>query len=165
MKKLLALFMLLTVAEGRSDSAASAMVGQTVTLTVTADGTPPLTFAWFKNGLVIPAAISPTLLLSPLAKTDSGVYSAQVANAAGFTLSDNASITVTPMLATLTANVTSANYPGPTLYAWRLNGKTIPGANQSTYVFDPALAPGSYSVSVTWPNIITPVPALATQAK
>lgn len=153
MRTLHLLLMLLTVAEGFSASA-TAQVGQSVEIVVTSQGTPPLVIAWLKNGVPIAGATSATLSISQVAKSDEGEYSATVANAAGSTLSDSARLTIIPMQATLTANVTSANYPGPTLYVWRRDGKTIPGANQSTYVFDPQAAPGSYSVSVTWPNVM-----------
>jgi hypothetical protein len=151
MIKLYALFMLLTIAKGFSASA-TARIGQTVQLSVAADGTQPFTFAWMKDGVIIPGASAQSLTLNAVTSADAGNYTAAVYNAAGSTISDNASITIAPMLATLTANVTSVNYPGPAIYQWRLNGQSIPGANQPTYTFDPAIAPGSYSFTITWPN-------------
>jgi hypothetical protein len=152
MKHAALLFMMLTVLTKGFCASATAIVGQTVEITVTASGTTPFTFAWMKNGVIIPGATSQTLTLAAVKSSDAGDYSAAVYNSAGSTVSDNASITVTPMLATLTANITSVNYPGPAILQWRKDGQSIPGANQPTYSFDPVAAPGAYSFTITWPN-------------
>lgn len=64
--------------------AAAAAFGQTsATITVTADGTQPFTYSWKKDGATIAGATSKDLVLSPLASTQTGAYSATVLNAAG----------------------------------------------------------------------------------
>lgn len=163
MKTLLALFLLLTISERNSDSEASARIGQMVTFSVTSDGSKPLNYKWYKFIDDSELAMTPLIsnessgqfTLANIQPSDAGRYLVQVSNAAGSTMSDTATITVSPMLATLTATVTSNNYPPPALYQWRLNGQTITGANQPTYSFDPAVKPGSYSLTLTWPNIPT----------
>lgn len=145
--------MLLTIAEGKSGSSANAQVGQTVTLSVTGDGTPPLMFTWMKDGAPIPGASAQTLTFSPVKLSDAGVYSAQVANAAGLTVSDNASLLVSPAMTTLNVNVTSTNFPDFAIISWQRDGKTIAGANTPTYSFDASAAPGAYSCRITWPTV------------
>lgn len=53
------------------------------TLSVTADGTTPFSYSWKKDGAAIAGATGPSLVLSPLATTSSGLYLAQVTNSAG----------------------------------------------------------------------------------
>jgi len=156
--------MLLTTAKGLSASA-TAQLGQTVEMNVSADGSPPLSYAWFKNGAPISGASGPKLVISPVAKTDAGDYTAQVTNAAGSALSDKASLTVIPMQATLTANITNVNFPPAAIIQWRLNGRSIPGAGDATYTFDPATIDGSLSVTITFPRVTPPAPAIADPAK
>lgn len=55
----------------------------TATLSVTADGTQPFTYSWKKDGVTIAGATSSSLVLSPLATTQSGLYAATVLNSAG----------------------------------------------------------------------------------
>lgn len=78
----------------------NALVGKSVTFSVTATGTPPLYFQWFKNGtnLVdggnVAGAISNMLALTGVATTDTGAYSVTVANAFGTNASAPASLVV-----------------------------------------------------------------------
>ena len=71
--------------------------GQTATFTVTADGLPPLTYQWYKNGTAIPGAVSTQYTTPVQAVEDSGaIYSVQVTNPLSDAItSDDASITVT----------------------------------------------------------------------
>lgn len=131
---------------------ASAQPGQTVTLRVTADGTTPFSYQWFKNGTAIDGATSASYVLSLVKALDAGAYTAVVSNSAGSATSDTATLTLTPMQATLTASLVSINFPPQSLVQWRKNGQTILGANQLTYTFDPIAEPGSYSFTATWPN-------------
>lgn len=55
----------------------------TATLSVTADGTTPFSYSWKKDGALIAGATSSNLVLSPLTAASSGLYLAQVVNAAG----------------------------------------------------------------------------------
>lgn len=139
-------------AEKAHGATATAQIGQNVTLSVSADGTAPFSYRWLKNGATIDGATAADYALISVKQSDSGAYTSVVSNSAGSAISDTATLTISPMLATLTATVTSINYPQPTLYQWRLNGRSILGANQPTYTFDPALAPGSYSLTITYPN-------------
>lgn len=98
--KLLAAIALLCfalVARAQSaDTAVSANVGQQVTFSVTvATGTPPLSYQWMKNGTPIPnATLNPFVLTANAQVVDSGSYTVQVSNSAGFTVSNNCVLTV-----------------------------------------------------------------------
>ena len=80
---------------------------QSASLTVTASGVPPPTYAWFKNGNAISPGINPTatnatFTIASVAPTDAGTYSVAVTNVAGGTISSNATLTVySPMTATM----------------------------------------------------------------
>jgi hypothetical protein len=57
--------------------------GTNVVLTVTADGSSPLSFQWFQNRKPIEGAIGPTLELPNVQKLDSGAYSVAISNSLG----------------------------------------------------------------------------------
>jgi hypothetical protein len=90
---------------------AAALFGQTTaTLTVTAEGTQPFSYSWKKDGAVIAGATSNPLVLSPLKASDTGAYSATVANAAGATTSPPVSLVVTAATSTTTPVDLSKQY-------------------------------------------------------
>ena len=58
--------------------------GATVTLEVTAEGTPNnITYEWSKDGVVIPNEVSNTLTIDPISVNDIGEYECIPSNAAG----------------------------------------------------------------------------------
>ena len=57
--------------------------GVKVTFTASAEGTPAVTFAWKKNGVVIPGATAATLVLPKVTVADAGTYRVIASNAAG----------------------------------------------------------------------------------
>ena len=69
-------------------------VGESVSLSVTAGGTPPLTYQWYQDGLPVPGATGPELTLNSLADTDADAYTVQVSNVHGTVTSSPASLTV-----------------------------------------------------------------------
>ncbi|HWN94288.1 MAG TPA: LamG-like jellyroll fold domain-containing protein [Methylomirabilota bacterium] len=71
-------------------------IGDRVTLSATADGNPPLSFQWFKNGAEILGATAASITLSHLTTSDSGDYTLQVTNRFGTNLSSVATLLVTP---------------------------------------------------------------------
>jgi hypothetical protein len=64
------------------------------TLTVVADGSPPLSYQWLKNGALIPGATNATFQLSNVTTNDTGDYAVKVSNARGTTNSAPATYTV-----------------------------------------------------------------------
>ncbi|MCL5097329.1 MAG: hypothetical protein M1608_07345 [Candidatus Omnitrophica bacterium] len=67
-----------------------------VTFSVNADGEPPLSYYWFRNGVAIPSANDPYYTLSRVSRTDAGQFSVVVSNATGTVTSTNAVLTVIP---------------------------------------------------------------------
>jgi len=84
MKKLLILLSLLIGINAFAQAASTSVnVGDTVKMTVTADGTAPFTYKWYKNGVLIPGQTGATYAIPVAALTDAGTYTANVANSAG----------------------------------------------------------------------------------
>ncbi|MEW6157693.1 MAG: LamG-like jellyroll fold domain-containing protein [Verrucomicrobiota bacterium] len=72
------------------------VVGESVTLTVTASGTAPLLYQWLKGGAPIPGANSASYVISSAKESDSGTYSVEVSNMAGSKTSAGAVLLVQP---------------------------------------------------------------------
>jgi hypothetical protein len=71
-----------------------AVQGETVTLSVWADGSSPLAYQWQRNGEDIPGATEATLVLTAIGAAQAGEYRVLVSNNAGTALSDIAAIDV-----------------------------------------------------------------------
>lgn len=82
---------LLTSPQGRT-----ARLGSRVVFRVTAQGTPPLSYQWHKDGIAIAEATSSTLTLEAVGEADSGRYSVAVSNAQGTIVSTEAVLVVLP---------------------------------------------------------------------
>lgn len=95
--------------------------GGTATFTVTAGGSPPLSYQWRKEGLDIPGANSATLVINGVQPVDAGSYTVAIYNEFGMIVSPEAILTVgVPSLA-----ITTAVLPGRTVnlpYNFALNG-------------------------------------------
>lgn len=63
---------------------AVAFLGARFVWSAPAEGTPPLTYEWRRNGQPIPGAQEATLVFDPASDSDAGEYSVRVQNAAGF---------------------------------------------------------------------------------
>jgi alpha-tubulin suppressor-like RCC1 family protein len=72
----------------------SVTAGKSVTLSVVAAGTSPLTYQWRKDGAAITGATSASLTFSSAAASDTGSYSVVIANSLGSINSDVAVLTV-----------------------------------------------------------------------
>ena len=148
-------------------AAASATAGQTVTFSVTVDGTAPFSYQWYKAGVSIAGATSASYVISGVQLTDAGTYYAYIANSAGSTTSDNAVLTVnlatvaisfTTQLASQTVTAGTAvtftaaasGSPAPT-FQWRKNGANITGATGASYTIASATTAdaGTYAVVAT----------------
>ena len=94
----------------------NAFAGNTVTFTVDAGGTEPLSFQWLFGTNTITDATNQVLQLSNVTTNDSGLYSVVVSNPAGTTNSRQALLTVTNAppgipVVTITAPAAGANFP------------------------------------------------------
>lgn len=83
--------------------------GRSVTFTVTAGGTPPPGYLWYKDGFPISWATNSSLVLTNLSLNEGGSYWVVVSNMAGSFTSSNAFLTVNP------AGVSLGLYPGLTI--------------------------------------------------
>jgi plastocyanin len=145
----------------------SATVGQTVTFSVTVDGTAPFSYQWYKGGASIAGATSASYVISSVQLTDAGTYYAYIANSAGSTTSDDAVLTVNlpaaapafttqPASQTVTAGAAvtftaaASGSPAPT-YQWRKNGSSITGATSASYTIASVATTdaGTYTVVAT----------------
>ena len=75
-----------------------------VTLTVTADGTSPITFTWFKGTTQV--ATGSTLVFNSIQASDAGVYKAVATNTVGSTDSNLATIVVVTPVAPSNVRIT-----------------------------------------------------------
>ncbi len=69
-------------------------VGGTHAFSVTAAGTTPFTYQWYKDAVAINNATSPSYSISPVGLSDSGTYSVQVWNLYGTVVSDTVELFV-----------------------------------------------------------------------
>lgn len=106
----------------------TATVGDTVTFSVDATGTPPLTYQWQDNGVPLAGATSATLTLGNVQLGNAGDYAVVVTNATGDSL--------TSAPATLTVNV-NAQFIG------RATAVTLTAAGQTNAFADTGPLPGA----------------------
>lgn len=118
--------------------------GASVTFSVAASGTAPLSYQWYKDGLPLSGAILNAYSLSGLLASDSGTYTVRVSNPAGNATSTNAVLnvgiapTITGHPASLVAmqgqsatfSVTATGTP--LNYFWKKNGTFITGKTNSS---------------------------------
>ncbi len=140
------------------------LIGESVTFSVVATGTEPLSYQWLFNGNPIPGATSSTYSISQVTEANAGNYSVIVSNVAGTAISSTAVLTVKilpPVIvthpqtqiimrgSTATFAVIAEGYG--LSYQWTFNGKDIAGANQPVYMIPAAEAVnvGSYAVKVS----------------
>jgi len=144
------------------------MSNQPAQLSVTAGGTPPLTFQWKRNGVDVPGATNRTLTFANAQPSQSGDYRVQVANSAGSVLSSNAVLTVqVPVYfavqptnqfvlpGTNVSLVSVANGGGTVRYQWTFYGTNVPNGTNATLSFTNANLGqhhGTYAVTATDDN-------------
>ncbi len=124
--------------------------GESVSFTVSVNGSTPLSYQWQKNQANIPGATAATYTIASVQTNDAGNYRCVVTNAYGSATSAAAALTVnipTPVPASITAQpqslsrtvgqsamftVTAAG-DAPLVYQWQKNGVNVPGANAASY--------------------------------
>lgn len=141
-------------------------VGGTVVFAVQAKGTAPLTFIWRRNGLILPGANGPLLVLTNVQKFQAGTYSVFVTNSRGYANSRSVTLTVTdtptpPAIVSAPASLlreegemavfhVGATGSAPLRYEWRRNGAVLPDALTPTLTIPAVKATdaGVYTVTV-----------------
>ena len=153
-----------TIANHPSNQAV--IVGGNATFSVTANGTPPLTYVWRKDGVPVAGGTGSTLSLTNVQLANAGNYAVTASNSTGNATSNPATLTVSPPPvapqiltqpssqtvaggATATFTVSATGFPLPT-YQWRRNNSPLPGQTLPTLTLlgvtvDQA---GSYTVVV-----------------
>lgn len=118
----------------------TAQAGSSVTFSVVATGTPPLSFQWRKDGVNIAGATSPTLTLNSVGAANSGAYSVMVWNSYGSATSASAQLTVSqPLTLVQTNRSPTAAESAPPCPALPAQFKTFAnGAFGSTGTISPA---------------------------
>jgi hypothetical protein len=141
--------------------------GASVSFTVSAAGTAPMTYQWSRDGVALPGATLATLTLGSVRLADAGAYSVVVTNAVGSVTSGTATLQVSaavvgPTLTTSPASLTVnegqpasftvvASGTAPLAYVWSKNGTPIGGATTATLTIASAQLSdqGSYTVTVS----------------
>ncbi len=118
--------------------------GDSVTFTVSAEGTAPLNYQWYKDDVAIEGAISETYAIESVTAEDLGNYQVVVTNTEGKTVSNVAvlsllqppTIIVNPVSVTVD-NGTNVVFTVEALnadsYQWYKDGTAISGATETTY--------------------------------
>lgn len=122
-------------------------IGAKAVLTASADGTPPITFEWFKDGNKI--ADGPTLTIEKLAAEHAGAYTVKASNQYGSATSADRYVlavgdkpsppvikaTFTAIIAPKQSNVAmGATVIGASKLQWLKNDSPIIGATRETFV-------------------------------
>ena len=144
-------------------------IGASVTLVVTATGTPTLNYQWRKNGVDLQGATLSSLTLGNVQTDTSGIYSVYVSNQAGSATSTNAVVNVgtAPIITAQPTSLTvtqgqSASFAvsatgTPLYYQWRRNGAAIIGATNENYVIASTVGTNSATYQVTVSNFLRTV--------
>jgi alpha-tubulin suppressor-like RCC1 family protein len=119
-------------------------VGSSVSFSVTATGTAPLTYQWKFNGMDISGANAATYMINSVQESNAGNYSVFVMNAGGSVTSQDAVLTVVtpptivqnPMSQTAIEKQDATFYvvadgSDPLTYQWQFNNTNIAGATQN----------------------------------
>ncbi len=141
--------------------------GSSVTFSVVASGTAPLSYQWKLGGSNISGATAASYTIASVQSANAGSYTVTVTNSAGSVTSNAAiltvnatatppSITTQPASQTVTAgsSVTfsvAATGTSPLSYQWKLGGSNISGATAASYTIASVQSAnaGSYTVTVT----------------
>lgn len=139
----------------------SASVGGSVTLTVSADESLPVSYQWKKDGVNLAGATNPVLTLNGVTSSDAGAYTVDVVtlNGTNPSVAGMVSISAAPAVITPLVDVSasvgdpvvlSAEFSGspPPTLVWRKDGVVIPGVDSASYSFLAAAnSGGTYSVT------------------
>jgi hypothetical protein len=139
--------------------------GSTVSFTVTAVGTQPLSYQWQQDGGDVEGATDATLTLTDIADSDAGNYTVIITNSVGsITSAPAALVTVPPLIVTEPSGLTvivgqsasfsvGVNGAIPFSYQWMKNGTNIAGETNRNFVIgSTALTDGgNYQVVVSNP--------------
>ena len=141
-------------------------VGTTVTFSVTAVGTLPLSYQWFFGNFPLADETNRTLVLTDVADSDDGNYYVVVSNSVGSVTSATAAlVTFPPLIVSQPVGgyvflgqsfsfEVGVNGETPFVYQWQQNGTNLPGATQRILTIPSATFAnaGPYDVLVSNPQ-------------
>ncbi len=145
----------------------SASLGDSVTFTAAASGSPAPTYQWFKDAASIPGATAASYSISGVNASHAGAYSVVATNSLGFATSATATLSVSslavkPAVTTQPSSLsvaagTSASFTvvangtAPLSYQWFKGVSPIPGATSATLNLPSVAAgdAGAYTVTVS----------------
>jgi hypothetical protein len=137
--------------------------GDMLSFSVDAGGTRPITFQWYKDGVIIPGETDTLFEINTLDPTDAGAYTCVANNVCGTRTTHDALVVITqlpvitnqPLSQTVCEGDSVSFYVGsqvswPHCFAWYKNGIEIPGAVTETLTFNPVTLSdaGFYTVRV-----------------
>ncbi|MFC2114566.1 immunoglobulin domain-containing protein, partial [Bacteroidota bacterium] len=120
--------------------------GQSMIFTISATGTAPFTYQWYKGSTLITGAVNNTFTIFNATSTDAGSYKCKVTNSCSnvfssvsvLSINQPPSISSQPSSTTVCEDVsvsfvTNASGANPISYQWYLNGSPITSATNKTY--------------------------------
>lgn len=133
------LLLLALIVPVRADHLVTLAPGRAVTLSVTAEGTAPFTYEWRRDGVPLAGATSDRYAIASVGAADAGVYTVKVANSAGSTLSDAATLVIEAAVAPVmvASPLSQSVYSGATV----VFSATVTGSEPMTYRWERAGVP------------------------
>ena len=148
--------------------------GEAANFSVTAAGTPDLTYQWRKNGVPIGGANTATFSVQAASLADAGKYDVVVSNIVGpvtslaAVLSLNTPLTITtqPTGGAVNPNTAftlrvAATGTAPIAYQWYRNGEAVAGATAASYTLASAQEADAGEYTVTLTNVVGSVTSAA----
>ncbi|MEI7659122.1 MAG: immunoglobulin domain-containing protein, partial [Phycisphaerae bacterium] len=133
--------------------------GSEATFSVATSGTPPFTYMWRRNGVVIPDSNAATLTRT-VTVGDAGTYDCVVQNGCGTATSQSATLAVTTPMQIVSQPSSTGNWVGGTVsfgvgvsgdssvtYAWMRNGRPLANGGRISGVTGPVLQISSVQAS------------------
>jgi hypothetical protein len=144
-------------------SGVTASFGGSAAFVVTANGTQPLDYQWYKNGTLVTNATLNAITIGYIGSGDLGAYQVVITNSYGSVTSTPALLSATvPSITMQPTNLNvgsggaasfnvAATGTQPLYYQWFKNGVAIQGANLNYIIFNPAsyIDSGLYEVTVS----------------
>src|SRR5262249_20357193 len=143
------------------------VAGTTASFSVTANGTAPLNYQWFKGAGPLAGVTSATLTLANVADANAGSYSVVISNAAGSVTSSAAILTVLDAPTILSQPLSLTNVPSttasfsvtaggtaPLYYQWFKGPGALPGATSATLTLANVADANAGSYSVVISNLV-----------